>query len=184
MDASLRKEEIKQRFLPLRCIRAQSIDAGTFVEKLSIYAGRWHYSGFAMSAMIPDYVSTRTFRRWRAIEFRLLWCIILQKRRREIKDLLFQPTGKAGKVLEVVVVHENRGLKFLIFEDGKKNCRCRVLLSIWLLMLWHHWVGCPGNDDDAEAMQSKRDRDEMLEDLFAAYEYLKNHPRLHRWNRL
>ena len=36
--------------------------------------------------------------------------------------------------------------------------------------------GYPGNDDDGRAMQKQRDRDEMLEDFIAAYEYLKAHP--------
>jgi carboxymethylenebutenolidase len=33
--------------------------------------------------------------------------------------------------------------------------------------------GYPGNDDDGRALQSKRDRNEMLEDFIAAYEFLK-----------
>lgn len=35
--------------------------------------------------------------------------------------------------------------------------------------------GYPGNDDDGRNLQSKRNRDEMLEDFIAAYDYLKNH---------
>ena len=35
--------------------------------------------------------------------------------------------------------------------------------------------GYPGNDDDGRALQRQRDRDEMLEDFIAAFEYLKSH---------
>jgi carboxymethylenebutenolidase len=36
--------------------------------------------------------------------------------------------------------------------------------------------GYPGNDDKGRELQSKRDRNEMLEDFIAAYNYLKAHP--------
>ncbi|NNK40233.1 MAG: dienelactone hydrolase family protein, partial [Winogradskyella sp.] len=36
--------------------------------------------------------------------------------------------------------------------------------------------GYPGNDDDGRTLQRQRDRNEMLEDFIAAYNYLKNHP--------
>jgi len=36
--------------------------------------------------------------------------------------------------------------------------------------------GYPGNDDDGRALQSKRDRNEMLEDFIAGFGYLKSHP--------
>lgn len=39
------------------------------------------------------------------------------------------------------------------------------------------WGGYPGNDDDGRALQRQRDREEMLEDFIAAYEYLKEHPK-------
>ncbi|WP_261387784.1 dienelactone hydrolase family protein [Chitinophaga pinensis] len=35
--------------------------------------------------------------------------------------------------------------------------------------------GYPGTDDQGRELQSKRNRDEMLEDFIAAYTYLKNH---------
>ena len=36
--------------------------------------------------------------------------------------------------------------------------------------------GYPGTDDEGRTLQRQRDRNEMLEDFIAAYEYLKNHP--------
>src|SRR5690606_5801287 len=35
--------------------------------------------------------------------------------------------------------------------------------------------GYPGNDDEGREMQQKRDRNEMLEDFIAAFDYLKSH---------
>uniref|UniRef100_UPI0030C7A61B dienelactone hydrolase family protein n=1 Tax=Yeosuana marina TaxID=1565536 RepID=UPI0030C7A61B len=37
--------------------------------------------------------------------------------------------------------------------------------------------GYPGNDDDGRALQRQRDRNEMLEDFIAAFNYLKSHER-------
>jgi len=36
--------------------------------------------------------------------------------------------------------------------------------------------GYPGNDDEGRELQRKRDRNEMLEDFIAAFEYLSAHP--------
>src|SRR5690606_22969893 len=35
--------------------------------------------------------------------------------------------------------------------------------------------GYPGNDDDGRVLQSKRDRNEMLEDFIAGFAHLQNH---------
>jgi carboxymethylenebutenolidase len=70
------------------------------------------------------------------------------------------------------VVHENRGLNPYI-EDVAK----RVALAGFIAIAPDALTplgGYPGNDDAGREMQSKRDKNEMLEDFIAAYDYLKN----------
>jgi carboxymethylenebutenolidase len=92
----------------------------------------------------------------------------------EIKGLLSIPADKKGKVPGIVVVHENRGLNPYV-EDVGRRAAVAGFISIAPDALTP-LGGYPGNDDAGRAMQAKRDRDEMLEDFIAAYEYLKNHP--------
>jgi carboxymethylenebutenolidase len=68
-------------------------------------------------------------------------------------------------------VHENRGLNPYI-EDVARRVALAGFISIAPDALTP-LGGYPGNDDQGRAMQSKRDRNEMLEDFIAAYNYLK-----------
>jgi carboxymethylenebutenolidase len=144
------------------------------VEKLSIYAVGGITVASLMSAMMPDYVSTRTISK---DDERLSSDYVMYNSPKgggSIKGLLSIPADKKGKVPGIVVVHENRGLNPYI-EDVGRRAAVAGFISIAPDALTP-LGGYPGNDDDGRAMQSKRDRDEMLEDFIAAYEYLKNHP--------
>lgn len=72
----------------------------------------------------------------------------------------------------IVVVHENRGLNPYI-EDVGRRAALAGFISIAPDALTP-LGGYPGDDDKGREMQSKRDRNEMLEDFIAAYDYLKN----------
>jgi carboxymethylenebutenolidase len=87
--------------------------------------------------------------------------------------LLSKPAG-SGKFPGIVVVHENRGLNPYI-EDVGRRCAVDGFISIAPDALTP-LGGYPGNDDEGRTMQSKLDRNSMLEDFIAAYEYLKKHP--------
>ena len=91
-----------------------------------------------------------------------------------IKGLLARPDGVTGKLPGVVVVHENRGLNPHI-EDVTRRAGLAGFLALGPDALTP-LGGYPGNDDDGRAMQRERDRDEMLEDFIAAYDYLRTHP--------
>jgi carboxymethylenebutenolidase len=91
----------------------------------------------------------------------------------EIKGLLSKPVDAKGKLGGVIVVHENRGLNPHI-EDVSRRTALAGFISLAPDAL-SPLGGYPGNDDDGRTLQSKRNRDEMLEDFIAAYEYLKNH---------
>jgi carboxymethylenebutenolidase len=91
-----------------------------------------------------------------------------------IKAQLSRPADASGKLGGIVVVHENRGLNPHIADVGRRAAMAGFI-SIAPDAL-SPLGGYPGNDDDGRALQQKRDRDEMLEDFIAAFEYLKSHP--------
>jgi carboxymethylenebutenolidase len=93
---------------------------------------------------------------------------------KEIRGLLSMPKDTGDKKLPgIIVVHENRGLNPYI-EDVGRRAAVEGFISIAPDALWP-LGGYPGNDDEGRTMQRKRDRNEMLEDFIAAYDYLKNH---------
>jgi carboxymethylenebutenolidase len=90
-----------------------------------------------------------------------------------IKAQLARPKGASGKLPGIVVVHENRGLNPHIADVGR-----RAALAGFISISPDALTplgGYPGNDDDGRALQRQRDRDKMLEDFIAAFEYLKVH---------
>ena len=90
-----------------------------------------------------------------------------------IKGLLSKPVDAKGKLPGIVVVHENRGLNPYI-EDTARMAALEGFITLAPDALTP-LGGYPGNDDEGREMQRKRDRNEMLEDFIAAYEYLKAH---------
>jgi carboxymethylenebutenolidase len=81
-----------------------------------------------------------------------------------IKALLSKPADAKGKLGGVVVIHENRGLNPHIEDVGR-----RELLAGFVSIAPDALTplgGYPGNDDQGREMQSKRDRNEMLEDFY------------------
>lgn len=172
----LKKEEISQEVYDLYDDYAHNkIDRRNFLEKLSIYAVGGITVSSLMSTMLPDYETTRTIK---ADDERLSSEYITYNSPKgggEIKGLFSVPEGKDGKLPAIVVVHENRGLNPYI-EDVGRRCAVAGFMSLAPDALTP-LGGYPGNDDEGRAMQRKRDRNEMLEDFMAAFEYLKNHPR-------
>ena len=81
------------------------------------------------------------------------------------------PVDAKGKLGGIVVVHENRGLNPYI-EDVARRAALAGFVTIAPDALTP-LGGYPGNDDQGREMQSKRDKNEMLEDFIAAYQYLK-----------
>jgi carboxymethylenebutenolidase len=90
-----------------------------------------------------------------------------------IKALLSKPVDAKGKLGGIVVVHENRGLNPHI-EDVARRAALAGFISIAPDALTP-LGGYPGTDDAGRDLQSKRDKNDMLEDFIAAYEYLKGH---------
>ena len=91
-----------------------------------------------------------------------------------IRGLLSTPAGNRDALPGVVVVHENRGLNPHI-EDVSRRAGLANFIALAPDALTP-LGGYPGNDDDGRALQRQRDREEMLQDFIAAFEYLEAHP--------
>lgn len=91
-----------------------------------------------------------------------------------IRGLLSRAIGNKKKLPGVVVVHENRGLNPHI-EDVARRTAIAGFIALAPDALTP-LGGYPGNDDDGRELQRKRNREKMLQDFIAAYEWLKNHP--------
>ena len=170
----LKKEDIKQEVFDLYDDYAHNkLNRRQFVEKLSIYAVGGLTVSSLLSFMSPNYVDTLLVQPddptldSKYIEYDS------PKGGGTIKGLLSKPKVLDKKLPGVVVVHENRGLNPYIEDVGRRTAKANFisLAPDALSPLG----GYPGNDDDGRAMQKKRDRNEMLEDFIAAYNYLKHH---------
>ena len=145
-----------------------------FMERVSQYA----VGGLTVAAII-DYLSPNyaTAQQVRAGDPRLDEEYIEYESPKgggRMRGLLSMPAGNESRLPGVVVVHENRGLNPHI-EDVSRRAGLANFIALAPDALTP-LGGYPGNDDDGRALQRQRDRNEMLEDFIAAYEYLKAHP--------
>ncbi len=145
-----------------------------FMERVSQYA----VGGLTVAAII-DYLSPNyaTAQQVRAGDPRLDEEYIEYESPKgggRMRGLLSMPAGNESRLPGVVVVHENRGLNPHI-EDVSRRAGLADFIALAPDALTP-LGGYPGNDDDGRALQRQRDRNEMLEDFIAAYEYLKSHP--------
>ncbi|MGL1886379.1 MAG: dienelactone hydrolase family protein [Reichenbachiella sp.] len=150
------------------------IDRRVFVKRLSVYAVGGLTLGSLMSFMMPDYIHKIQVK---GDDKRLNSEFIIynsEKGGGEIKGLLSSPKKIKDKLPGVIVVHENRGLNPHIEDVGRRTA-LEGFISLAPDAL-SPLGGYPGNDDDGRELQRKRDKNEMLEDFIAAYEYLLGHP--------
>jgi len=150
------------------------IERRDFMERLSTYAVGGVTVASLMSFLMPDYKSTLQVQ---PNDPRLKSAFIeyaSPKGGGTIKGLLSKPVDKKGKLGGVIVVHENRGLNPHI-EDVARRAALDGFISLAPDALTP-LGGYPGTDDVGRELQSKRNRDEMLEDFIAAFYHLKQHP--------
>ena len=173
--SDIRKEDVKQEVFDLYDDYAHNrIERREFMQRLSTYAVGGLTVASLMSFLMPNYVSKIQVE---ANDPRLKSEYITYdspKGGGKIKGLLSKPVDEKKKLGGIVVVHENRGLNPHI-EDVSRRAALAGFISLGPDALTP-LGGYPGNDDDGRSMQSKRDRNEMLEDFIAAYDYLKKHP--------
>lgn len=170
----LKKEDIPQEVFDLYDAYAHNkLERRKFLEKLSIYTIGGITLPSLLSFISPNYVDTILVK---PNDPRLDSKFITYKSPKgggQIKGLLSMPSKAEEKLPGIIVVHENRGLNPYIEDVGRRGAlEGFITLAPDALS---PLGGYPGNDDDGRTLQKKRDRDEMLEDFIAAYEYLINH---------
>lgn len=169
----LRKEDIRQEVFDLYDDYAHNrLERRQFIEQLSAYAVGGITVSSLLSFIMPNYKDNITIQ---SDDPRLDSKYITYESPRgggSIKGLLSKPADAKGKLPGIVVVHENRGLNPYI-EDVGRRAALEGFISLAPDALTP-LGGYPGNDDDGRALQRQRDRDEMLEDFIAAYDYLKS----------
>lgn len=169
----IKKEDIKQEVFDLYDAYAHNrLSRRDFMQKLSVYAVGGITVSSLMSFLMPDYKNTLQVK---AGDPRITSEYIQYNSPHgggNIKALLSKPVNAQKKLGGVVVVHENRGLNPYI-EDVAKRMALAGFISIAPDALTP-LGGYPGNDDEGREMQSKLDKNSMLEDFISAYHYLKN----------
>lgn len=170
----IKKEDIRQEVFDLYDDYAHNrINRREFMQNLSLYAVGGLTVASLMSFLVPDYKSTLQVK---PDDPRLKSEYINYQSAKgggTIKALLSEPADTKNPLGGIIVVHENRGLNPYI-EDVGRRAALAGFISIAPDAL-SPLGGYPGNDDEGRAMQSKRNRDDMLEDFIAAFDYLKNH---------
>jgi len=92
----------------------------------------------------------------------------------DVNGLLVRPIGVSGKLGAVVVVHENRGLNPYIEDVARRVAKAGyiALAPDGLTSVG----GYPGNDEAGRDLQAKVDPVKLMNDFFAAVEFLMAHP--------
>ena len=170
----LKKEDISQDVFDLYDDYAHNkLERRQFIEKLSLYAIGGITIPSLLSFIMPNYIDSLLVK---PNDPRLQSEYITYQSPKgggTIKGLLSKPDKTTKKLPGIIVVHENRGLNPYI-EDVGRRAAVEGFISLAPDALTP-LGGYPGNDDEGRAMQQKRDKNDMLEDFIAAFEYLKSH---------
>lgn len=91
----------------------------------------------------------------------------------EVKGYLVRPAKAEGRVGAVVVVHENRGLNPYIQDVARRIAKAGyiALAPDGLTSVG----GYPGNDEKGRELQASVDPNKLMNDFFAAVEFLMSH---------
>lgn len=170
----LTKADIKQEVFDLYDDYAHNkLQRREFIEKLGLYAVGGITVASLMSFLMPNYVDTMLVDKNDPNLDSGYITYNSPKGAGEMKALLSKPKNAEGELPGIVVVHENRGLNPYI-EDTARRAALEGFITIAPDALTP-FGGYPGNDDEGRTMQRERDRNEMLEDFIAAFDYLKAH---------
>lgn len=91
----------------------------------------------------------------------------------DVNAYLVKPAGATGKLPAVLVIHENRGLNPYI-EDVARRLGKAGFLALAPDGLTSVG-GYPGTDDEGRELQRTVDREKLLNDFFAGFEFLLSH---------
>lgn len=90
-----------------------------------------------------------------------------------VRGYMAKPANATGPLPAVLVVHENRGLNPYIEDVARRAAKAGffALAPDGLTSVG----GYPGSDDEGRELQRTVDREKLMNDFFAAYEYLAAH---------
>jgi len=90
-----------------------------------------------------------------------------------VRGYLVRPAGAEARLPAVVVVHENRGLNPYVEDVARRLARdgFLALAPDGLTSVG----GYPGNDDEGRELQASVDPEKLMNDFFAAVEFLMTH---------
>jgi len=169
----LQKKDISQGVFDLYDAYAHNkLERKEFIKQLSLYAVGGLTVSSLLSFIMPNYSDSIIVKQ---DDSRLISEFVNYKSPKgggNIRALLSKPKVENGKLPGIVVVHENRGLNPYI-EDVGRRAALEGFITIAPDALTP-FGGYPGNDDEGRALQQKRDKNEMLEDFIAAYDYIKS----------
>lgn len=170
----MKKLKLKQEVFDLYDKYAHNkLDRREFMDRIKVYAVGGLTVPVILEYLLPNYEEKQQV--W-ADDERLKTTTVTYDSPQgggEISGQLSRPLNTQTKLPGVIVVHENRGLNPHIADVGRRAALAGFI-SIAPDAL-SPLGGYPGNDDDGRTLQRKRDRNEMLEDFIAAFNYLKNH---------
>ena len=170
----VKKEDIKQEVFDLYDDYAHNkLARREFIEKLSLYAVGGLTVTSLMSFLMPNYEDTMLVNPKDPELDSGYISYESPKGGGTIKGLLSKPKNSSEKLGGIIVVHENRGLNPYI-EDTARRAALEGFITLAPDALTP-LGGYPGNDDEGRALQRQRDRNAMLEDFLAAFNYLKDH---------
>jgi carboxymethylenebutenolidase len=91
----------------------------------------------------------------------------------QVRGYLVKPANATGPLPAVVVVHENRGLNPYIEDVARRVAKAGfiALAPDGLTSVG----GYPGNDAEGRDLQRTVDREKLMNDFFAAYEFMAGH---------
>ncbi len=171
----IKKENLSQEVFNLYDAYAHNkIDRRVFMESLSKYAVGGITVASLAAFLLPKYAKAQQVKN---DDPRIKTEYITYdspKGAGTMRGLFCRPAADTAKLPGIIVIHENRGLNPYI-EDVARRAAVAGFLSFAPDALTP-LGGYPGNDDDGRAMQQQRDRESMLQDFIAAYEFLKNKP--------
>lgn len=170
----IKKEDLNQEVYDLFDSYVHSkIDRRKFVNKLSVHAVGGLTVSSILAFLLPKYAEAQQVKpddNRLESEYQEYHS---PKGAGKMRGLLSRPINSSKKIPGIIVVHENRGLNPHI-EDVARRAALEGFIAFAPDALFP-LGGYPGTDDEGRELQRKRDRDEMLQDFIAAYDYLKNH---------
>lgn len=168
----IKKEDLQQAVYDIYDDYAHNeIDRREFMNQLSVYAVGGLTVASIAAFLLPNYAQATNIKtddpelKSEYIEYES------PKGAGKMKGLLVTLAKTKGKLPGIVVVHENRGLNPYI-EDVARRAALEGFIALAPDALTP-LGGYPGNDDEGRTLQRTRDREAMLQDFIAAFEYLK-----------